>query len=114
MAIVAETPGSEALSVIGRVFRVSDAEIGRLFGVSRQAVDQWRARGVPPARSADVDRVAEVARMLDGLFIADRIPQIVRTPGCGLGGRTVLDAIAASGAETVFEYIYWLAAFPNV
>ena len=35
------------LDPIAERFELTETELGRLFGVSRQAVGQWRERGVP-------------------------------------------------------------------
>lgn len=102
---------NHALDRIGEVFGLNTTELGRLFGVSRQAVDQWRERGIPAERSADIDRVRELTELYHREFIPERIPQIVRQPVERLGGRTVLDAIADDGPAVVREYLARTFAF---
>lgn len=102
---------NDAVDRIGEVFALNTTELGRLFGVSRQAVDQWRDRGIPAERSADIDRVRELAELYHREFIPERIPQIVRQPIARLAGRTVLEAIADDGPAIVREYLARTFAF---
>jgi len=39
-------------TTVAETLELSETELGRLFGVSRQAVGQWRERGVPSNRMA--------------------------------------------------------------
>lgn len=101
-----------ALDEIQQVLSLGSAETGRIFGVSRQAVDQWRQNGIPAERRADVERVRDVARVLHGELLPDRIPQVVRNPARGLGGRSILEALREpDGAEQVRAYLARLYSF---
>jgi len=100
-----------ALDRIAEVFGLNATEMGRMFGVTRQAVDQWRVRGVPEERRADVDRARELADVFHREFLPDRIPQIVRHPVAALGGRTVLDVIRGRETERVHTYLRDAFAF---
>ena len=103
--------GADALDEIRRRFALSEDELAALFAVSRPAVAKWRQRGVPVDRAADVDRVRELAGYFGRRFIAARIPQIVRTPGEGLGGKTVLSVIAKGGVDQVYAYLERLFSY---
>jgi hypothetical protein len=96
--------GAGDLSDIMRIFGLGATAAGRLFGVSRQAVDQWLAKGVPLGRLADVGAVAQAARALHGYFRPERIPQIVTEPIPGLGGRTVLE-VAKNEPRRIVELV---------
>lgn len=87
------------------IFGLTKAETGRLFGISRQAIDKWYKKGVPTSRVADVKRVAGVARALHARFIPDRIPQIVREPLPGLQHQTILDALRRGGSVNVLALL---------
>jgi uncharacterized protein (DUF2384 family) len=101
-----------ALDEIQQTFGLSSAETGSVFGVSRQAVDQWRRNGVPGERVADVERVRDVARVLYEELIPERIPQVVRNPARGLDGQSILQVLAQpSGAERVRGYLARLYSF---
>lgn len=78
---------------IAKVFGLSHTELGRLFGVSRQAVSQWIDEETPPARLAKALAIVQLADVLALHLIPDRIPGIVRTPADAYGGRTMLQMI---------------------
>jgi hypothetical protein len=106
------TRGSErAIDEIRQIFGLSETAFARLFRVTRQAVEKWRLHGLPPARTADVDRCLEIAGVFKRRLIEARIPQIVRTPADGLGGRTVLDVLEADGPEPVYRYLHQLYSY---
>lgn len=73
---------------------VSDAEAGRLFGVTRQAVGKWRANGVPQDRLDVLADLAATTDLLAAYLRHDRIPAVVRRPAELLGGRSMLDLVA--------------------
>ena len=102
------------INAIQETFRLSDGELGALFNVSRQAAQQWKMRSVPSNRVADVARVADLAQLLKRRLRAERLPQIVRTAGRGLHGRTVLQTIALHGVEPVYEYLERLYSYSGL
>jgi len=77
-----------------RVFALSKSELGRLFGVSRQAVDGWLAKGVPADRQEKLATLLALADLLEHKLKADRIPGIARRPADAYGGKTMLELIA--------------------
>ena len=81
------------LNPIAERFELSETELGRLFGVSRQAVGQWRERGVPSNRMAKVTTVAAIGDLLGHQLRAERIPGIARCPADAYGGLSMLDLI---------------------
>lgn len=97
--------GARALDEIRTRFALSEGELATLFGVSRSTIAKWRQRDVPVGRAADVDRVRELAEYFGRRFIAARIPQIVRTPGKTLAGKTVLTVLAEGGVDRVYAYL---------
>ncbi|HMD03480.1 MAG TPA: helix-turn-helix transcriptional regulator [Candidatus Baltobacteraceae bacterium] len=103
--------GAEVIDQIRSAFGLSTADVAALFGVTRPAVQQWRVNGVPVTRAADVDRVRELSEVFLRKFIPARVPQIVRTPGRGLGGKSVLAIIAEGGVEPVYAYLERLFAY---
>jgi hypothetical protein len=103
--------GGAAIDEIRSGFGLSTEEVASLFHVTRPAVQQWRANGVPVTRAADVDRVRVLTEVFMRKFIPVRVPQIVRTPGKGLGGKNVLTVIAESGVEPVYAYLERLFSY---
>lgn len=87
----------QAIQEIRRTLDLSMPELGRIFRVSRQAVEQWAQRGIPAERRADVDRVREGCAWLRSVFKAERIPSIARTPARALDGRTMLQLLESEG-----------------
>lgn len=74
-------------------WQLSVADVARLFGVARQAVQQWLSGGVPPARLPKLAMVRRVADLLERNLQPDRIPAIVRTPADAYGDRSMLQMI---------------------
>ena len=92
--------GTETIDQIRSAFGLSTEEFAALFHVSRPAVAQWRERGIPVTRAADVDRVRELAEVFLRKFIHARVPQIVRTPSKGL--RRLSSTSSPSAASSRF------------
>jgi hypothetical protein len=106
------TGSVSALEEIQQTFGLSSAETGALFGVTRQAVDQWRKNGVPADRVAGVERARDVARVLYEELIPERIPQVVRNAARGLGDRSILQVLGEpDGTERVRAYLARLYSF---
>jgi hypothetical protein len=90
-----------AVSRVKQVFGLTDAEMARLFGVSRQAVGQWREF---PARLRDkAAAVVSIADLLDYRLKPGRAALVARRPAAAYGGLTMLDLIAADRHEDLFE-----------
>jgi hypothetical protein len=88
-------PGNEnPLARLIRVFALSKSELGRLFGVSRQAVDGWLAHGVPADRQEKLATLLALADLLERKLKTDRIPGIARRAADAYGGKTMLELIA--------------------
>ena len=81
------------LDPIAETFELTETELGRLFGVSRQAVGQWRERGVPSNRMAKVATVAAIGDLLRHRLRPERIPGIARRPADAYGGLSMLETI---------------------
>ena len=72
---------------------LSQAETARLFGVSRQAIGEWRRRGVPPERAGAIADLAAATDLLVHHLKHDRIPAVVRRPIPALGGVSLVDLL---------------------
>jgi hypothetical protein len=81
------------LDPIAETFELSETDLGRLFGVSRQAVGQWRERGVPSSRMAKVTTVAAIGDLLRHRLKPERIPGVARRPADAYGGLSMLEMI---------------------
>jgi len=107
--------GAASLDAIRSTFDLSEAELGALFSVTRQAVGHWRVHGIPPQRSADVDRIAELAEYLAREFVPERLAQIVRARGRNrsddLSGRSFLEVMREDGVMPIYRHLERLFAY---
>ena len=100
----------DPLVVIGRELQLNKAEMGELFGVSRQAVSEWMDTGVPSARIRDVSQVLKVVSILSRKLKSGRTSLVVRRPAPALGGQTLLEAMrhdpenALAHVEEAFDW----------
>ena len=81
-----------------RVLGISLSEAGRLFGVSRSAVEQWLQRGIPAARLARAANLARIADILERNLKPERIAAVVREPAAAYGGESLL-ALVREGRD---------------
>jgi hypothetical protein len=91
------------LSRFMNLWGISGAEVGRAFGVSRQAVSRWLQAGVPPGRAGAVADLAAATDLLSRYVKRERIPAVVRRPAEGLGGRSLYDLAMEGRHEEVHE-----------
>lgn len=70
-------------------------QLANLFGVRRQAVEQWLDRGVPPARQPKLVVAHRIADLLERNLRPERIPTVVRAPAQVFGNASILELIAA-------------------
>ena len=102
--VLAELVGAgTGLEAVMASWDLSITDVARVFGVRRQAVQQWLAQGVPPARRPKLLAILGIADLLERNLLPDRIPAVVRAPSAADGGRSMLDAIAADRHEELLE-----------
>lgn len=85
--------GGRQLERIMRLWDLSRTDLGRLFGVSRQAVSKWIDDGVPADRITQVADLAAITDLLAHYLKRDRIPAVVRRSAPNLGGVSLLDLV---------------------
>ncbi|MBA2641756.1 MAG: hypothetical protein H0U82_02355 [Actinobacteria bacterium] len=76
-------------------FELSKTELASLFGVRRQAVDQWLVRGVPSERQEKVQTLVAICDLLERKLKPGRLAGVARRPADAYGGKTMLELIAA-------------------
>jgi hypothetical protein len=95
-------------------FELSKTDLASLFGVRRQAVDQWLERGVPADRQEKVQSLVAICDLLERKLKAGRLPGAARRPAAAYGGKTMLDLISADRhgelLERVRESFDWASA----
>jgi hypothetical protein len=82
---------------------LSSSELGDVFGVSRQAIDQWRGRGIPSDRQGKVGDLVAVVDLLERKVKPGRLPLIARRPAPALGGQTLLEYAKHEDARELRE-----------
>ena len=87
------------LDPIAATLGLTETEVGALFGVRRQAIGQWRARGLPSARQEKAASVAAICDLLAHQLKPERIPGVARRPARAYGGLTMLEMIEADRHE---------------
>jgi len=95
-------PGIKRLS---HSWQLSVTDIARLFGVRRQAVQQWLDGDVPAARLTKLLAILRIADLLERNLLPERIPGVVRTPGEAYAGASMLEMIAADRHEELLESV---------
>lgn len=93
------------LDRIQHIFDLNITELGRLFGVTRQAVTQWQSTQVPAARREKVATVGSVADLLESRLKTDRIPGVVRRSAPAYRGLTILGMIEENQQDAVLEQV---------
>jgi hypothetical protein len=86
-------------------FELSKTELGSLFGVRRQAVDQWLERGVPSERQEKVQTLVGIADLLERKLKLGRLAGVARRPADAYGGKTMLELIAADQHRELLELV---------
>ncbi|MGH2812878.1 MAG: hypothetical protein ACRDI1_09225 [Actinomycetota bacterium] len=101
-----EGPGRPQLEVLMDSFELSKTEVARLFGVRRQAIDQWLKSGVPANRTEKLASVLAIADLLTNKLKTDRVPGVVRRPSGAFGGNSILECIAADRHLEVLDSLH--------
>ena len=103
-------PGSDLAGLMAG-WRLSVSDVARLFGVTRQAVQQWLDDGVPAARQPKLLQILRIGDLLERNLQPQRIPAVVRSDADAYGGRSMLELIAEdrhdellSSVERSFEW----------
>lgn len=91
------------LARVLQVWGLSQVEAARLFGVSRQAVSKWIARGLPADRVRTVADLSAATDVLTRYLKRDRVPAVVRREAAALGGLSLLDLAAEGRSRDVLE-----------
>jgi DNA-binding XRE family transcriptional regulator len=93
------------LDPIAETLGLTETELGRLFGVSRQAIGQWRERGIPSSRQAKAATVASICDLLGHQLKPERIPGIARRPAPAYGGLSMLEMIGRDRHERLHQLV---------
>lgn len=86
-------------------FELSKTELGSLFGVRRQAVDQWLERGIPGDRQEKVQTLVALCDLLERKLKAGRLAGVARRSAEAYGGRTMLELIEEDRHRELLELV---------
>ncbi len=92
---------TRALARIMEVWDLSRSEVGRRFGVSRQAVAKWLVDGIPAERAAVIADVSAATDILVRYIKRDRIPAVVRRPVPSAAGVTLLSMLGEDRSREI-------------
>lgn len=103
------------IKAIRESLQLSGNELAGLFGVTRQAVEQWEIKSVPADKAAKIDRVAEVVGELAKRFKRQRLPVIVRNEMPILDNRSILQTLQTDGSPAIYEFFRrWSSYVPGI
>lgn len=92
------------LNQVRDMFDLTNTEFAELFGVTRQAVEQWERVGdVPPARRAKLANLLSVGEILERKLRPGRLPLIARRAAAAYGGQTMLEMVRVGRDEELKE-----------
>jgi DNA-binding transcriptional regulator YiaG len=91
------------LSRVMHLFGLDRTETARLFGVRRQAVEQWEQRRVPPERQAKLSTIEAIGELLARKLRPGTLPGVARRRADAYRGETMLDMIANDRHEALLE-----------
>nr|MBA2671063.1 hypothetical protein [Gemmatimonadota bacterium] len=84
---------------------LSASDAARIFGVSRQALSNWRRDGVPADRTPALAEMAAATDLLALRVKRERIPAVVRRPAANLDGRSLYDLASQGRHAEVSEAV---------
>lgn len=106
--------GGRRLERVMRLWQLSRAELGALFGVSRQAVSKWTTEGLPANRAEQVADVEAITDLLDRYLKRDRIPAVVRRRAPRLDGSSLIELVSEGRSSDALRLTRQMFAFTDV
>jgi transcriptional regulator with XRE-family HTH domain len=92
------------LNQVRDMFDLTNTEFADLFGVTRQAIEQWERVGdVPAARRARLANLLSVGEILERKLQPGRLPLIARRPAAAYGGQTMLEMVRVGRDQELKE-----------
>lgn len=85
------------------LFELDRTEFARIFGVRRQAVEQWERRGVPAKRRAKLATMVAVGELLARRLRPGLLPGVARRVARAYQGLTMLEMIQRDRHDELLE-----------
>jgi transcriptional regulator with XRE-family HTH domain len=103
---IAERENELPLRQVQRALNLSVTDLGRLFGVSRQAAAQWIESGTVPAdRQEKLAALAAVVDLLERKLKPGRLPGVARTPASDWDDLTLLEMVEQDRHRELLERV---------
>ncbi|MGI9018518.1 MAG: hypothetical protein ACR2HR_15695 [Euzebya sp.] len=102
------------LERVMRLWQLSRAELGALFGVSRQAVSKWIADGVPADRAPQAADVDAITDLLARYLKRDRIAAVVRRHAPGLHGMSLIELVTSGRSSEALQLTRQMFTFADL
>lgn len=102
------------LDRVMRRWNLSRAELGAMFGVSRQAVSRWITDGVPAERAGQVADVSAITDLLDRHLKRDRIPAVVRRRASRLDDDSLIGLVSAGRSSDALRLAREMFAYTDL
>lgn len=93
------------LDRIRAVFDLTVTDVGELFGVTRQAAQQWLDDGIPADRSAKLATVLQIAELLEHYLRHGVVAGVIRKPADAYEGLSAFEMIKLDRHEELLESI---------
>ena len=106
--------GGRGIERVMQLWGLSATELGRLFGVSRQAVTKWIDKGVPSDRAGQVADVEAMTDLLERHLKRDRVPAVVRREAPALGGHSLVELVASGQSAEALRLTRRMFTFADV
>jgi hypothetical protein len=101
-----DDPPAGSTSLLKRamdLFEIDRTELATLFGIRRQAVEQWERRGVPAERRAKLATMVAVGELLGRRLRPGLLPGVARRTAPAYQGRTMLQMIRDDRHDELLE-----------
>ena len=95
LAAEAGADAMDRLSEIAARVGIGGAELRELLRISPAELRRWQTEGMPDERRKEFDEIRSVAQTLAARFGSNRAADAMRTPSAALGGRSIMELLAA-------------------
>ena len=88
---------------VKELFGLSNVELAQLFGVKRQAVEQWMMESTPSSRLTKLEAILRIGECLERKLKPKRLPMVARRKTANFGGRSILEMLQANREDELAE-----------
>ena len=103
--VLFERESAQPLEHAMKVLELTSTDMGRIMGVTRQAIEKWRLSGPPAERSSRLITIDEIATILQSRLKPGYVPTIVRRPARAFEHKSFLEVLAEGREDDVLEKV---------